>query len=151
MVYCTADDITSDFKNQDFTAADALVTTAEVTQFIVESDALINSYVGMRFAVPITDSDALELMKLISRSLSSSRVKDILVQKTEESGGSEGKPIEVRQGLLAYTDCIKTLKSIASGERFLFGATKNVSNEGLYSENVALDIQPTFEKSTKQW
>lgn len=54
MGYATFQDIQSEFKNLDFTKANQAVTLSEVNKFLQEADAVINSYLGTRYTVPIS-------------------------------------------------------------------------------------------------
>lgn len=147
MAYCTVAEVESDFKNLDF-KTNTLVTSADVTQFITEADALINSYVGMKYEVPVAGgSGALGLLKLFSRTLVADRVKKILeVKQVQNTAANQ----DVR-GAYSTRDVIKALEQIKKGELSLEGASPLVSGGGFYSNNYANGVDPVFKKDERQW
>lgn len=148
MAYCTYSEVEADFKDMTFTTT-SNVKQADVTQFIAEADALINSYVGSVYQVPVTDSgEGLTLLKLLSRSLVTSRVKKIMEVKQEKSTDANQNVVSV---LLSTDKVMKILKDIQDKNIVLDGATALVSGGGFYSANVANDVSPVMEKDTKQW
>ena len=147
MAYCTSLNVQADFKNMTFTAS-TLVTSDDVTQFIVEADALINSFIGMKYETPVTaGTSALELLKLFSRTIVADRIKKIIEVKQSTSSSANQ---DVR-GAYSTRDVMKMLMQIKDGDLKLSGATPLVSNGGFYSKNYLEDILPVFEKDEKQW
>lgn len=148
MSYCTVADVEVDFKGVDFTAS-SLITTATVTQFIVEADALINSYTGARWTVPITaDASSLALMSLFSRTLVAARVRGILSNKQATNADANQN---VREDALTVGSVMKALADIRDGKMQLSGASLLLANAGFKSYNQSQGIQPRFKKDTKQW
>ena len=148
MAYTTYSEVEADFKDTSFTTT-TNVKAADVTQFIAEADALINSYVGSVYEVPVTTSgEGLTLLKLLSRSLVTSRVKKILEVKQEKSTDANQNIVSV---LLSTERVMKILKDIQDKNLTLEGAVALVSGGGFYSKNVADDVSPVMEKDTKQW
>lgn len=148
MPYSTNAEVQADFKQMEFTT-ESNVTATDVDQFILESDALINAYVGQRYVVPVTaGTSALALLKLFSRSLTACRVKAILEAKQQTSKGADQN---VRTDLLSYRDVIKELEKLRDGEIALDGATPLVVGGGFYNNNVANCVQPVIRKDEKQW
>ncbi len=147
MAYCTYTEVEADFKDTTFTTT-TNVKIADVTQFIVEADALINSYVGMRYSVPVTaGADALSLLKLYSRSLVANRIRSLLEVKQEKNTDANQN---VRSGL-STANVLKLLEQIKNDEIKLDGATLLSSSSGFYSYNYENDIEPDFEKDCKEW
>lgn len=148
MAYTTYTEIEADFKDMTFDASTGNVKQADVTQFIVEADALINAYVGMKYTVPVTTGEGLNLLKLLSRSLVTARIKKLLEVKQEKSNDSNQSVIGV---LLNTKDVMAILKDIRNGDLTLEGGAALVSGGGFYNNNVNEDVEPVFEKDTKQW
>lgn len=148
MAYTTYEEIQTDFKDLTFDASEGNVIQSDVTQFIVESDALINSYVGQTYNVPVTTGDGLNLLKLLSRSLVTARIKKLLEVKQEKSTDSNQNILSV---LLTPTAVMKILENIRDKKVALDGATLNVATGSFYSSNVANDVTPTIKKDCKQW
>lgn len=147
MAYTTSTEVQADFKNITFSTT-TLVTTADVVQFIAEIDALINSYVGMKYEIPVlADSEALALLKLFSRTLVADRIKKVLEVKQATSTAVNQ---DVR-GAYSTRDVMSALNSIKKGELKLSGATALVSGGGFYSSNAANDRKRTFHKDCKEW
>lgn len=148
MAYATAAEIQTDFKNIDFSQSNASVVTATVTQFIAEADALINAYVGSRYAIPITAEGGLSLMKLLSRSLVVARIKALLeVKRATNTDGVQN----VVTTFLTPTQVMKILADIRDDNLNVDGATQLVTNSGFYSQNVNDSVESVIKKDTKQW
>lgn len=147
MAYSTSSDIQSDFKNITFSTT-TLVTSDDVEQFIDEADALIDSYLGMRFQVPVEDDDsALNLLKMFSRTLVADRIKKILeVKQTTNQSANQ----DIR-GAYSTKDVLQQLRDIRDGNLNLSGATSLVSGGGFYSNNYTNDVTPIFTKNDKAW
>lgn len=148
MAYCNYEDIEADFKDMAFEVSDGNIIQDDVTQFIVEADALINSYVGQTYTVPVASGDGLSLLKLLSRSLVAARIKKIMEVKQEKSTDANQNVLSV---LLTPTAVMKILENIRDKKVALIGATANVSSGGFYSKNVADDVSPVIKKDCKQW
>lgn len=147
MPYATFTEIQADFKSMTFAAGFNITDTA-VTEFILEADALINSYVGSVYVVPIAAGEALILMKLLSRSLVTNRVKKIMEVKQEKSTDANQNVVSV---LLPITQVMKILTDIQNKVSVLAGATLLDARGGFYSNNVANNVCPTIKKDSKQW
>lgn len=148
MPYSTKEEIESDFKNMDFTST-SNVTETDVDGFILEADALINSYVGMKYVIPVTaDATSLSLLKLFSRTLVADRIKKILEVKQETSKGANQ---DVR-GAYSTKDVMAALEKIKKDQLMLPGAETLVGDGGtFYSSNYANSVCPVVEKDSKQW
>ncbi len=148
MSYCTVADIQNDFKTITF-ASSGFITSAAVTQFIVEAQALIDSYVGSRWVTPITaDVSSLALMSLYCRTLVSARVRGILANKqTTNADGNQNAGYEG----LSVKDIMNGLVAIQQGNMQLSGATLLLQGGGFFSNNQQSGLQPRFQKSRRQW
>lgn len=146
MAYTTNAEVAADFKDLPFTTT-TNVKTADVDQFIVEADALINSYVGSAYVVPVTAGEGLQLLKLLSRSLVTGRIKKLMEVKQEKSVDANQSVMGV---LLSPTQVMKILTDIQKQNTVLIGATA-LSGGGFFSNNVANSVEPVLEKDTKQW
>ncbi len=148
MAYATDAEIQADFKDLTFSTT-TNVKTADVVQFIVEADALIDAYVGTVYTVPVTTAGAgLSLLKLLSRSLVAARIKRIMEVKQEKNADPSQNVVGV---LLSPTAVMKILTDIQKQVIALAGAAALVSGGGFFSENVNCDVEPVIEKDTKQW
>lgn len=147
MAYSTTAEVQADFKSLVFSTT-TLVTSADVAQFIIESDALINSYVGMKYLTPVeADDDALGLLKLFSRTLVADRIKKILEVK-QATNTSANQDV---RGAYSTRDVMKALNDIKKGDLKLSGATSLVTAGGFFSNNFVNNVQPVFKKDEKQW
>ena len=147
MSYTTALEVQSDFKNMTF-GSTGNITSADVDQFIVEADALIDSYLGNRYVTPVLgNAVALALLKLFSRTLVADRIRGILEVKQAMNRDANQS---VRGGLTTK-DVLAQLKAIRDRESILPGAEELASGGGFYSNNAANDIEPVMKKDEKQW
>lgn len=147
MGYCSNADVGAEFKKIDITAS-TLVTTDDISAFIVEADQIINSYVRQRYTLPIVDADGLVLLKFICRTLVAERVKGILRSKQAQNTTANQ---DTRDSSFSKTDLLKMLTQIAKGEIALGNAASAVSGGPFKSYNVANSVEPVFEKDTRQW
>jgi phage gp36-like protein len=144
--YSTAAQIESMFKDVNFGNKNSKVTSAEVGVFITEADALIDSYVGQKYVVPVTGTSSLALMQKLSRMLVTHQVKLILQTKDadpEVNQSTHGGTLE--------SQALKVLKAIAEGTAVLSDATPVDSGGGVASYNVTNSIDYTFKVDTDQW
>lgn len=148
MGYCTLNEVQADFKSIEFTRT-SLISIDDVTQFIVEADAVINSYVGKKYRIPIqNDSNSVSLMKFYSRTIVRDRVRAILKVKQSTTTGANS---DVRGTEFSTKDVMASLKDIQASKLALSGATELVSGGAFYSSNAANNVQPFFQKGKRQW
>lgn len=146
MAYTTFEEVQGDFKDIAFTAASNVKDT-EVTQFIAEADALIDSFLAMRYVVPISAETALTLVKMYSRNLVANRIKAILEVKQATNTDANQN---VRSGL-STSDILKLLKQLKDGDTLLIGADLIQDSAGFFSNNYENGVQPVFHKDEKEW
>lgn len=148
MAYTTYTEIQGDFKNLTFDASVGNVIQSEVTQFIVEADALIDSFVGAKYSVPVTAGDGLNLLKMLSRTIVTLRIKSIIEVRQNSNVAANQNAVST---LMSMSQITKMLEQIKAGQVKLAGATALVSGGGFYSSNYANDITPVIKKGDKQW
>jgi len=144
-MYCNEADVKAEFKSLVIDANTA-VSTTDVASFIIQTNALIDSYVSKRYVLPIT-GDGLEVLKLIAISMIAERIRGIMEVKQPSSKDAVQS---VRRMYDAKT-IMQMLKDIVSGDLTLIGATPLESGGGLYSENAATGVKPFFRKDRTQW
>ena len=147
MAYCTLTEVQSEFKNVTFTAT-SLVSDSDVNAFILQADALINSYVSKRYDLPIDiASEGFQFLKMLSCGIVAERVRSILeVKQATNKDGAQNprRPLDMQ-------NIMSMLKDIASGKAPLVGVIAPSAGLGVYSENVANSIEPEFKKGSTQW
>lgn len=143
MAYAVYTDVESEFKNLDSTASGAKVTNTEITAFIVQADALIDSYLSTRYIVPITGSSALSLVKWICIQIVKERVQRIIAVKS-------GNP-DTDQDNVDKAMWLVMLEALQKGGMNLTDATLLSTGEGFKSGNVENEISQTFDVATQQW
>lgn len=144
MAYCTIADVSSEFKDTEFDANSA-VTNTELTAIIDEESAVIDSYVGMRYVVPVTNTTALLVLKKLCKLMAADRVRGILGVKTPtQEYSSEEKRQYVR-------GAIDDLKDIAAGRVNLPGATLLSTDGGVSSFNTDTCYKNKFDVGKQQW
>lgn len=144
MPYCTYTDVQSEFKDITFTTA-TKVTPAEVAEFIVQADALIDTEIGSRYIVPVTaNTTTVSLLKSISIALVRERILPIIATKT---GDDETTQDPSKKNLI---NPLKLLERIAKGDLKLAGATETSSN-GVSSYAVDHKTKHVFKKGCDQW
>ena len=147
MAYCTKEQVGGEFKNTVVFSSTTAVTETSVVEYIAEADALINSYVSKRYATPVTTGEGLTLLQMLSRRLVVARVKtqmEVVQQKSADANQN------VRSVLFSPSKVVEILEGIQKGNVALIGATE-INTSSFFSNNVANDVEPVFEKDTKQW
>ena len=148
MSYTTYTEVQGDFKNTTFQTT-GNVTQTDVTQFIVEADALINSYVSAKYPTPVSAAgDGLNLLKLLSRTIVTLRIKSILEVKQATAVAANQNAVST---LMSMAQIMKMLESIKAGQLKLVGVTPTVSGGGFYSSNYVNNVQPKITKDGKDW
>lgn len=148
MAYTTYTEVQGDFKNMTFNASTGNVIQSEVTQFIVEADALINSYVSAKYPTPVTEAgDGLNLLKMLSRTIVTLRIKAVLEVKSANAAIGQNAV----STLMSMPQITKMLESIKAGQLKLIGVTTTVSGGGFYSSNYADSIEPVIKKNDRIW
>ena len=151
MSYVDVAGITSEFKNIDFTATGAVLSTDEVTQFILETSAVIDSRLSSRYVTPITGTISLLIVRKICIDFVAFRVAKILNLKKSLPLPEKLIVQELNEGS-AYVESRNMLDSLQNGSVTLPDAVRVATTEtGLSSYNTTNSITPTFKRSTYQW
>lgn len=148
MSYCTFSDVQEDFKSVVQFSNTSLVTSSAVTKMIAEADALINSYIGAVYILPLTQSTSTDLMRLYSRTVVSDRVRGILENKqtTNIDGNQNVKAVS-----FSTKDVMAGLRDLKDKVFPLVGETLAYPGAGFFSNNNERNEQPRFRKDSRQW
>jgi len=143
MAYSVYTDVASEFKGISFSASSS-VTDTEVTSFIAQADALIDSYISNRYSTPVTAAaGAISLLQWISIQIVRERIVKILAVKTGVEAPDQLEPEKPMWQTM--------LENISKGVLDLAGATLISSGDGVKMYNYDNDIEPTFDVTTNQW
>lgn len=144
MAYSVESDIEAKFKAVDFSSSTAC-TSAQVSGFISDADAYIDSKLARKFAVPITATESLKIIKQISVLLACHEVRRKLEVKTGETGkNQDGARSERKQAL-------DMLEEILQGNILLINTSLAVSGGGFKSYNRDNSIVPECDVTSTQW
>lgn len=116
MAYATANDIKKYYLGLDVTGD--FLKSGDLDEFIAQQDALIDSYVAKRYALPITDATAKNVLKMISEKMTVSIVDSVL-NRPNEDGQSK-----FNRGRGYMKDSLSMLDKIANGDLTLGDATE---------------------------
>lgn len=145
MSYCTYSDVAAEFKNITFSASSS-ITDTEVTEFIAQADAYIDSRIGLKYQVPITGSASLKIVKRLSIWLVSARIKEILTVKLGQPIGEQ----ETRSGDLNQM-ANDELSLIVKGQMTLSDSDLVSSADGVRSYAVDEDLEYEFSITDDNW
>jgi hypothetical protein len=150
MAYTNYEEIQKDFKDIEFLETGTNINQDAVTQYILESDALINSYIGSRYQTPVlkTAGEGYQLLKFLSRSLVAARIKKILEVKQEKNVDANQSVVGV---LFSPSRVISVLEDIKNDIIALAGATPLESRNGFFSSNATNAVEFVAKKDEKQW
>jgi len=149
MPYALPSDIQSEFKKLDLSLTSA-VTTAEVTEFILQTSADMDMKLAVRYETPVTGTQSLLILKKIAIGLVSFRIANILNLKREVPI-PDNRIIQQLNYTSEYKEAKKTLDEISKGDLSLPDAVELSSNTGIASYNAKNDILPVWERDTRQW
>ena len=149
MPYAVASDIQSEFKKLDLSSSKS-VTTAEVTEFILQTSADMDMKLAVRYETPVTGTQSLLILKKIAISLVAFRIANILNLKREVPI-PDGRVVQTLNYTSEYKEAQKTLDQIFKGDVILPDASELSSNTGIASYNAQNSILPEWELDTKQW
>lgn len=144
MAYCTTDHVAAEFKGHPGFSSSTKPTEDDVLRFIAEADAEINGTLSQKYAVPITGSTALFIIRTISIGIVKKRVADI-------SDIKSGTDKDQKAGEDSATVARKMLKNILDGVLVLPDATASVSGGGVRSYTYDNEIEPSFNAEIDQW
>lgn len=152
MSYATTDEIVSEFKSLNISAANSAVDTAEVTRFIDEACAQIHSCLANRYVTPVTASaEALLLLKKITIDLVVFRITKILSTKKAFPVPDENVIQEITEGT-AYREAMKLLEDLSEGRKQLIGAELLGTTNGVSGiSSGTTDKCPVMQKDVTQW
>lgn len=142
MAYCTSTEIQSEFRDITFSSSSA-VTTADVTSFIDQASAFIDSLLSSQFIVPITGTESLKVIKNICVWLVADRVSNILrLQK----GQDDKQPIQDS----LYKRAMEMISMILDNKVFLNDAKPigSASPQSSFSSNTTAKVIKKYER---QW
>lgn len=144
--YAAATDIQSEFRKIDFSASGALVSTAEVNEFIDQVEAYVEGRVSCKYAVPITATAAIPIIKMIVTYLVKDRVSKIIKVKTNNNSAQDEE-----QNLTEMAE--EMLDNICSGDLKLVGQATLETDEGISSwaaQNTSTFTRK-FKRGIDQW
>lgn len=145
MAYSTFTEVSSEFKSIVFSATSP-ITDTDVTRFITEADAEIDSILGTRFVTPVTGANALILLRWCSISLVKARLIEILrVKNADDKGDQDVGSLSLRKQVL------ERLYRLAKGTDTLGDAPLISSSGGLDSFLRSEDVAYTFDVNKQQW
>lgn len=149
MGYCEVEDVQAEFKNTTFGATGTTVLVSQVEAWILQADALINSIIGKRYAVPVTDqaTEGFQLLKMYSTVLVSERVRKKLEVVQNATQNAQQNPKGV---VLNTKEIMAALQAIAKGEVNLIGVGEASADAG-FSGTSGFAVEPVFHKDGEEW
>ena len=139
MAYAVFGDIASEFKNITFSSSFA-VTDAEVTAFIDEEEAIINTTISNRYVTPIeAETDAEKILKKITIAYVAYRVAKIINLKKDVPIPEKFIPQMLNEGA-AFRIAKLQLADIQSGKIVLNDAELRSNEQGIKSFNAINNI-----------
>jgi len=150
--YCTIDDIQAEIKALTLSTS-TIPTLAQVTEFIDQESARINSFLTKRYTLPITGTESLLNLKRICIALVAWRVSDIISTRKQQMLPN-GMISQDLAGATAYKAAIKELDGLQKGGvRLPDEVPANSSAGGSFfaSGNSENDYKSKFDIDTQQW
>lgn len=147
MAYCTQAQIESEFKSMTFSATTP-VTDTDITRFIVEADAKIDSKLAVKYTTPITGANSLIVVRTIAIKLIKHRIERIINVKTPSAAGNQGEETSL------LDEAEKELDDLAKGMAVLTDATLATSADGVKSytsTTVSTTYERNFSIGETQW
>lgn len=149
-MYCTVDDIASDFKNIVFSTTSS-VKISEVEEIIKQEAAYIDGRICSIYKTPVVQVDSpisFEILRRINIFLASDRVRHVLFVKT----GNDNKDQDTKGLHSLSRNPRKDLDEILNGKLNLCDAEKLNSNIGFDVSSAAPDCcSNVFDTRKQQW
>ncbi len=115
--YCEQSDITENIRGLVIGSGQP-ITTASLANLITQESAVIDSHIQNNYALPVTDTTALEFLRRICISLVVYRVTNIL-QPKQIKPTPEGNFEQDISSQSAYRDAMRMLKDLMNGKMSL--------------------------------
>lgn len=145
MAYAADTDIQAEFKSITF-SGNASVSTADVTEFISQEEAALNAAVSTVYATPITSTNGVKIMKLMTTLMVKARIMDILPVKTGNADVEQGNPADALRERVG-----DMLKRILNKTLLLADATLSETSGGVKDYNSSNDIEQKWQRDVDQW
>lgn len=146
--YCTETQVESNLKGVEI-GAGTLVSTTDLAEYIEEESSLIDSYVQVKYSLPITDVDGLVFLRRLCIIMCVYRVTKTLQPKNALPVPDDRVSQEISHSS-AYSQAIRTLKDIASGKAQL-PIVASKSKVLFSSTAVTNDEDFVLKHDEKQW
>lgn len=144
MAYVTPAQIAAEFKSMTI-GATGPVNTTNLADFIAQADAEINSRLAVKYSTPITGTEALIIMQMISTYLVKARIQSILRVKTGKEDPDQDTADNLRKIAITLLD------QLAKGTSILTDATLAVSADGVKSRASDDEVENHFDLESDQW
>lgn len=145
MPYCTKEQVSDEFNGSITFGTSTNPTDTTVDRWIAEADALIDSKVGLRYLVPVTNATDLLIIRSIAVMLVAARVRKRLNRAS--SDGETAKKV-VSDG---WNEAQKMLDQIAKGTMELANTDLRSTTVGTKSFTSSCADPHTFKKNCDQW
>lgn len=118
--------------------------TTKAGEIIAEVEAEVDCVVAAKYTLPLVTAVNILVVRSIVLALCAARVRKIL---------DTSLPANAEQSLFAVAekDARARLKMILEGKLILHNESPATTGDGIRSYAAANDIEPTFERETKQW
>lgn len=149
MGYATQADIQGDLKGVNFDESRS-IDAAQVAAMIEQESAVIDQYISVKYALPITDAGALLVLKKICVDLVVHRVSKVL----EIDGNTDAPDPNMYQSSrgAAFKNSLNMLKMFKTGQMPLTGAEINEGKvEKVYVSPAKNASERIFKKDEVQW
>lgn len=146
--YCTQAQIVENLKGVSFSSSTS-VTADALTAMIAEESQVIDQHIQGRYAIPITDADALVFLRKIALDLVIHRVKKVLQPKRQLPLPEE----RVKQDIVSssqWASAMRMLKMIMKGDMTLPN-TDVAATKFFGSQQVDCDTTEKFNYDEEQW
>lgn len=148
--YCSVADVQGEFATGIIFDANGKVTDTQVTAFITDASTLIDSYIGNKYALPLTNDtggQAAALLLYYCKSLVADKCRGLLQIKMATNDVGQN----VRTGL-ATKDILALLSDVRDGNTKLPGDPDfQLADGGFASFAAETGQKPIFHKSERQW
>ncbi len=146
MAYAAVTDIEAEFRSLIASTGES-VTTNKITEWIAQEEAALNGQVGTIYTIPVTGTQGIAIMKLMTTLMVKARITDMLPVKTGTRPPDQGKS----EGELLRERVDKMLEKIMKRDMLLPGAPLAQTSGGVSSYTQANDIQREVFKDEDNW
>lgn len=147
MAYATQEDIESELQGIEF-HNNSHLTPSALDDILAQESQVIDQYLSTQYETPVTNANALLVLKKICIDFTCFRVRKIF--RNNEPLPENNEPRDVSESA-SYRESMRLLKKFSDGELSLSGATRLSTKTTIMGSRPSIATEPIFKRDEVQW